>query len=294
MVAKVSKSPLIVIVGPTASGKSGLAMKLAKKFKSEIICADSWTLRKKLDIGTAKPSDLDRRSVKQHLIDIIEPCEEYSAAKFKAEANKAIADIASRSKLPLLVGGSGLYIDGLIFNYSFRSQNSFDRNDLSNEQLLIKIRKLNLNTDDLDVHNPRRLIRLIETTGEKSRKDSLRSNTLIIGLNPSPEKLRYNIEKRVDSMLKDGLKREVYKLAEDYGWECEGLKGINYQEWREYYPNEPSYELIKEKLIRSNLRLSKKQITWFKTNKSIHWLNKTENYDEASRLLDKFLYQNFK
>ncbi|HUA12901.1 MAG TPA: isopentenyl transferase family protein, partial [Candidatus Sulfotelmatobacter sp.] len=173
-------TPLVVIVGPTCSGKSGLGMKLAEYFNGEIICADSWTVRKGVDIGTAKPTPQDRRSIKHHLLDVIEPDAMFNAAEFKKLATKAIADISNRGKLPIMVGGSGLYIDGLLYNYSFLPPSKLRKklNTLKLEELIKRADKLNLINTSIDLNNRRHLIRLIEANGDRPTRNELRSNTL--------------------------------------------------------------------------------------------------------------------
>src|SRR5579859_3941326 len=159
--------PLLAVVGPTASGKSSLALRLAQQFDGEIICADSWTVRRELNIGTAKPTAAERAAVRHHLLDIVSPDEDFTAAVFKRLANAAITDISARGKLPILVGGTGLYVDGVLYDYGFLpAGDRGDRralNDMSIEQLLQKIAEAGIGLGDVDTRNKRRLIRLLET-----------------------------------------------------------------------------------------------------------------------------------
>lgn len=268
-------SPLLVIVGETASGKSTLAMDLAVELGGELICADSWTVRRGVDIGTAKPSRQDQSSVPHHLLDVAGPDEDFTAAVFKQLANEAIEDICNRGKLPIMVGGSGLYIDGVLYDYGFLpAGNRDDRgelNNLSNDELLARISGLGIELGDVDTGNKRRLIRLIETNGQKPSKQPLRDNTLIAGIQRSRDEINDRIVQRIDAMLETGLEAEVRALVEQYGWDCEALKGVGYAQWRGYFEGPDSIEITRQKIIKATQDLAKRQRTWFKRNKSIHW-----------------------
>ena len=269
--------PILVIVGETASGKSALAFELAQRFNGEIICADSWTVRRGVNIGTAKPSAEEQALVPHHLLDVAGPDEDFTAAVFKRLANQAIADISSRNKIPILVGGTGLYIDGVIYDFGFLPggdrQARQELSVLTNDQLIHKINELGLKLGTVDIRNKRRLIRLIETNGEQPTRQSLRPNTLIIGLKIERDELSNRITKRVDSMLAAGLEDEVRGLVETYGWGCEALKGVGYAQWEDYFLGSQTIEETRAKIIKATLDLAKRQRTWFKRNKSIHWVS---------------------
>ena len=269
--------PILVIVGETASGKSALAFELAQRFNGEIICADSWTVRRGVNIGTAKPSAEEQAQVPHHLLDVAGPDEDFTAAVFKRLANQAIADISSRNKIPILVGGTGLYIDGVIYDFGFLPggdrQARQELSVLTNDQLIHKINELGLKLGTVDIRNKRRLIRLIETNGEQPTRQSLRPNTLIIGLKIERDELSNRITKRVDSMLAAGLEDEVRGLVETYGWGCEALKGVGYAQWEDYFLGSQTIEETRAKIIKATLDLAKRQRTWFKRNKSIHWVS---------------------
>lgn len=272
------KSPkLLVITGETASGKSELALGLAERFNGEIICADSWTVRREVNIGTAKPGAADRRRVPHHLLDIVAPCADFTAAVFQRLANEAITDIAARGKVPIMVGGTGLYIDSVLYNYSFLETG--DRaarqqlDSLSIEDLLRRISERGIELGDVDSRNKRRLIRLLETDGQRPQKSGLRPDTLIIGLKTDREALRQRVINRIDTMLAAGLEAEVRGLADHYGWECEALKGVGYAQWREYFEGSQTLSETRQKIIKATLDLAKRQRTWFKRNKSVQWLD---------------------
>jgi tRNA dimethylallyltransferase len=277
MVIKQEISPLLVIVGETASGKSQLAMRLAKRFDGEIIAVDSWTVYVNFDIGTAKPTTKDRSEIPHHLIDVAKPKEGFSAAVFKKLALRAIDDISSRGKLPILVGGAGLYIDSILFDYSFMPAPSTELRDklntLSLNELLDKADQMNLDIKGIDIRNKRRIIRLIENKGQLPKREAQRLNTLILGLKVPIDQLVTRITERVDTMFTKGLEQEVSWLAKSYGWEAEPMKGIGYREFYEYFENNQTLSETRNRIISATLALAKKQRTWFKRNKSIHWIN---------------------
>lgn len=284
--------PLIVIAGQTASGKSSLALQIAKQHQGEIISADSWSVYKGMDIGTAKPSPAEQIEARHHLIDIVKPDEDYTAGLFQKDAEAVMNQIYTRGKLPIIVGGTGLYIDGVIFNFSFmKTSDKTVReryNSLSIKQLLIEIDHKNYDLTGIDVRNKRRLIRVLETEGEVPKRSNLRSNTLVLGTRIDRAKLRKNIEERVEEMFKNGLKREVMEIVERYGWDCEGMQGIGYKEFKLWDDGQLSMRQTKQRIVRNTLALAKRQKTWFKKNLQINWVDSEK---EAEQLVAKFLSQ---
>lgn len=286
-------APLVVIVGETASGKSALAMALAKQFDGEIICADSWTVYKDFDIGTAKPSASDRAQVRHHLLDVTTADKGFSAPQFQRLALAAIDDIASRGKLAIMVGGTGLYTDSVIFNYSFLPPSSASErarlNSLPLAELLSIASKRNLSLATIDTRNKRRVIRLIENNGQLPSKSSLRPNTLMLGLMLARDELEAKITSRVDKMLAAGLEQEVKAIAGQFGWLAEPMKGVGYKEWQEYFEGTQMLANTRLRIIKSSLDLAKKQRTWFKRHKFIHWLANRDKLAEAVALVTTFL-----
>jgi tRNA dimethylallyltransferase len=270
-----------------------LALRLAQAFNGEIICADSWTVRREVNIGTAKPTAEERKLVPHHLLDVVGPDEDFTAAVFKGLANAAITDIAARGKLPVMAGGTGLYIDSVLYDFGFLAAgdrgNRTELNNLSLPELLRKIRDLKLATDNIDTGNKRRLIRLIETNGAVPTRKKLRSNTLIIGLKTGREVLEERVVKRVDAMLAAGLEDEVRALAGRYGWDCEALKGVGYAQWQNYFSGAQSLPETRQKIIKATLDLAKRQRTWFRRNKSIHWFTTPVNWHEVVDSVTTFL-----
>jgi tRNA dimethylallyltransferase len=278
-------TPLVVIVGPTGSGKSALALQIATKFNGEIISADSRTIYEGMDIGTAKPSKYDQAKVPHYLLSFLSPNEPFTAAEFQRLASKKIDEITGRGKLPIIVGGTGLYIDGVVFDFAFLPPvPQAEREEL--QRLSVKELQDKLTLEGIALpdnkQNPRHLIRSLETNGAVPVKKNLRSNTLMLGIDISKEALLRRIEIRVEQMVKAGLKEEVYKLAEQYGWDAPGLSGVGYKEWHEF----SSTNEVKAAIVRNTMQYAKRQRTWFKRNLNINWV---KNSAEAEKLVQKFL-----
>lgn len=268
--------PLIAVVGETASGKSALALDLARRFDGEIVCADSWTVYTGFDIGTAKPTAQDRRLVAHHLLDVADPAKGFNASLFKTAAIQAIHDIQSRAKVVFLVGGTGLYIDSVLFDYSFLpappDSERAQRNGLSIQALLDEIVRRDISTEGIDIRNKRRLIRLLETNGQRPRQHDMRSDCLVLGVRVPAESLRERITERVDRMFTEGLEAEVRTLAQKYGWDAEPMKGIGYYEFKDYFAGSRNLTETKQRIISHTIGLAKRQRTWFKRNKGIQWV----------------------
>lgn len=281
--------PLIVIVGPTASGKSTLAMRIAKKYNGEIVCADSRTVYKGMDIGTAKPTVEEQAEIPHHLIDIIEPSEAFSAAKFKQLAQEMILDILKRGKLPIMVGGTGLYVDAVLFDYTFGDvADKIQRekyNNLSIEQLREIGREKHINFS-ANSQNKRHLVRVLENGGAIKEPHVLREDTLVVGITTDKANLQRRIIKRTEQMLKDGILDEVRQLGTTYGWESEAMTGNIYRTFKGVVTNESSLETAILEVIRSDLNLAKRQITWFKRNPHIFW---NEHSEDLMKRIDQFM-----
>lgn len=282
-------TPLVVIVGPTASGKTSLALTLAERFGGEIIAADSRTVYKGMDIGTAKPTTAERKEVSHHLLDICEPNQVFTVADFQRLAQKTINDISSRGKLPLLVGGSGLYVDAVIYSFSFAGPpDGTVRKEL--DSLTVEQLQARLAREGIDLprnqRNPRHLVRAIETKGRLPRRQPLRAHTLVIGLDPGKETLVSAIIKRVDQMVDDGFVGEVRRLSAKYGWAAPGLQAPGYKAFRPYMEGTISLREAKTLFVQYDLQYAKRQRTWFKRNQDIHWISKTA---EAVDLVTTFL-----
>jgi tRNA dimethylallyltransferase len=275
MVAKRARTELLVIVGETASGKSDLALKIAKSYGGEIISADSWTVYKGFDIGTGKPTITQQKAVKHHLIDVRQPTDGFNAPMFKALAEKSIKNIQKRGKLPILVGGTGLYIDSVLYDFGFLPDSNEREylNNLSLDELLKLANNRRIDLTDIDSRNKRRVIRAIEAGGQKPTKGELRPKTSIVGLQLPREELRQRVEQRTDKMLAAGLEREVKNLADQYGWDIEPMKGIGYREWQDYFAGDQTLEATRQRIISSTMNLAKRQRTWLKRSPDIQWFS---------------------
>jgi tRNA dimethylallyltransferase len=278
-------------LGPTASGKTALALELAERYNGEIIAADSRTVYKGMDIGTAKPTEDEQRRVRHHLLDVVTPDVSFTVADFQRLAQEAIADITSRGKLPILVGGSGLYIDAVIYNFSFRGGPDLEQREVlqnaSAEELqhLLHERGIALPANE---RNPRHLIRTLEANGAAPRQDQLRVHTLVLGLDPGREVLQEKIARRVDTMVAAGFAREVQELAERYGWNATALQAPGYRAFRSYLERATSLEEAKRLFVQNDLQYAKRQKTWFRRNEDIYWISKTaEAVGLVTTLLNK-------
>ena len=296
---------VISIVGPTASGKTKLAVKLAQKFNGEIVSADSMQIYKGMQIATAKPTFYETEGVKHHLIDFVSPDETYSVAMIVKDASKCIADIYSRGKLPFIVGGTGLYVDSLLNNISFSDEQrdeklSLELRKIYEEQGIDTLLKM-LSEFDIDSanrmkaeRNPKRIIRAIEfykTTGititeqnEKSNLEKSPYSPIKIGLNfKDRAKLYERINKRVDLMLENGLVNEAKDvLSSELSFTS--IKAIGYKELLPYFNGEKTLDECVEKLKMETRRYAKRQITWFKRDLDINWLYADE-YNSFEELL---------
>lgn len=283
--------PLIVIVGPTASGKTTLAIKLAKQFGGEIVCADSRTVYRGIDIGTAKPTREEQRIVPHWGLDLVEPGERFTAMDFKRYATQKIMEIRARGHVPFLVGGTGLYIDAVLFDYQFGAQGD-DARRARLEQLTIG--ELQNYCIDNNVGlpenkmNKRYLVRAIEQHGINHQRSSKPINTsMIVGITTDRDILRTRIERRVEQIFDDGVVEEAKMLGKKYGWNNEAMTGNVYRLIHKYLGGELSMQEMQHKNCISDWRLAKRQLTWFKRNQYIVW----KPLDEAEHYLSDILAQ---
>ena len=298
---------IMIIVGPTAVGKTALSIELAKYFNGEIINGDSLQVYKGLDIGTAKVTEEEKEGVPHHLLDICEWDEPFTASDFKEKAEAAIADITSRGKLPIIVGGTGLYIEGLLygFHYSGEGSNDPDYRLLKEQELEEKGSEVlwnELNAVDpeaaakISVNNPRRVIRALEVihaTGKKFSSLEIQKtphyDAFIIGLNTDRALLYERINLRVELMCEAGLEEEARDLYEkSKGLDIQSISGIGYKEWIPYFEGEQSREAIIATIQQNSRRYAKRQLTWFRNRlPQIRWVNLLENPKDKEELLEE-------
>lgn len=280
-----SQYSAIAIVGETASGKTAAAIDIAEHIDGEIICADSRTVYKGLDIGTAKPTSAQQQRIKHHLVDILEPDQTYSAAQFQIDANKCIQDIQSRNKVPIIVGGTGLYVDALLYNFHFpKHVSSQDRDALeqmSEAKLTTLMLEKNIDSSALNTKNRRHIINALLRDGSVGTRESLPSNVYLTGIRLGREILKQRVSDRVATMFSEGFLNEVKQLTQSYGWENEALSGIGYRVARDHIEGRASEEEAKAGFIKGDLELAKRQRTWFKRNSDIVW------FDDPKELVSK-------
>jgi len=286
-----TKRPLIVIVGPTASGKTGLAIKIAKKYNGEIISADSRAIYKYMDIGTAKPTKKEQEGIKHWGINLVNPDERFTVADFQKYAKKVIQDIRKRGKLPIMVGGSGLYIDSVIFDYKFSTDYDSDLRQkldtMTTEELIEYSKKHNIKLPE-NYLNKRYLIRNIERGGKTSdNRKKLIDNCFVVGITTDNGELRNRIEKRIDLMFASGIEEETRYLADRYSFDQESMKSNIYPIVWQMLNEEVNKKEAKRRAVFDDWHLAKKQITWFKRNPFIKWLD----IKEAEKFIHDLLFE---
>lgn len=281
--------PVVVIVGPTGSGKSDLALKLAKKYNGEIICADSRTVYKGLDIGTAKPTREDQREIRHWGIDLIEPSESYSAYEFKNYALEKITDIESRGKMAIVVGGTGLYIDALVLNYSFTELDAKLKSKLSNmstDKILDYCEENNINSVGFEKNRRHLISRVLQHYSKTTRTLKPEDKFLVVGITTDPIRLKDNLLKRIHQMIDHSVVEEATKTANKFGWECPGLSGNIYRLIHSYVDGQISKEQLIEQSGYKDYQLSRKQMTWLRRNKFIKWFTADNIFSSVCSLIE--------
>jgi len=310
----VGKIPLIVIAGPTASGKTAISVELAKKFDGEIVSADSMQIYKYMDIGTAKPTTEEKQGISHHLMDFLEPDRPYSVADYVNDAHKCIKDIINRGKLPIVVGGTGLYINSLIYDIDFdegasdegiRAELNKLGEEKGGEALLEMLSQVDPETaETLHPANIRRIVRAIEfykVTGKtisqhnrETKEKQSRYIPLVMAIDWEREKLYERIDKRVDIMVEDGLLEEVFSLyKKGYTKKMQSMQGIGYKQILDYYRGFSTLAEAVSIIKRDSRRYAKRQITWFKRNKEMVMLDANGDcFKQAGELCEAFLTEN--
>lgn len=308
-----SMQHIVAVIGPTASGKTALSVELAKRFSGEIISADSMQIYKTMDIATAKPTEDEKQGIPHHLMDFLDPCEEFSVARFCELAKTAITDIAARDRLPIVTGGTGLYVDALLDGMRFeeaqtdpvlRATITAEVEERGVDKTLDYIRAFDpASAERLSIdRNPKRLIRCIEvylSTGmtqtqlnEKQMGSGPAYHALKLGLTASDREFLYErVNRRVDVMMENGLLEEARRFYQHQSGDTASA-AIGYKELLPYLNGELDLDICVANLKRATRRYAKRQMTWFKRDKSIRWFNIDElSFDdilnEAAEMIKK-------
>jgi len=304
---------LFILAGPTGIGKTKISIDIAKELNGEIISADSMQIYKKMDIGSAKISSEEMNGVKHHLIDFLDPSESFSVAEFSNLAKESIEEISSANHLPMLVGGTGLYINSLIYNYSFAETNKDEAYRKELEQLALEkgvdyVHEMLKEVDEVSYNklypnDLKRVIRALEVykvTGipisEAAKNDEIFNipyKVYYYVLNMNREKLYERINYRVDLMIEAGLLEEVIRLEkEGYTTDMQSMKGIGYKELLQYLHGEVSKEKAIENIKQFSRNYAKRQLTWFRKDPRVKWVDKDDFSNDKD--IAKFIINDFK
>ena len=290
-----NKPKVIVICGPTASGKTALSIELAQKINGEIVSADSMQIYKDMTIGTAKPTKEEMQGIKHYLIDCISPEHRYSVAEYKKDAENAIEKILKKGKIPIVVGGTGLYVDSLIYGIEY-TETKIDQNYRKELEKLVEEKGLEYvynkakeidpeAVQKISKNDKKRILRILEIykeTGKtktqqeiESRKNEVKYDYKVFAINMERQILYNRINKRVDIMIQKGLIEEVQNLLKKYKQFPTAMQGLGYKEVVQYLNKEYTKEEMIENIKMQTRRYAKRQLTWFRKNKQTIWLDGT-------------------
>ena len=291
-----TKPKVIVICGPTASGKTALSIELAKKINGEIVSCDSMQIYKDMDIGTAKPTIEEMQGIKHYMLDFVSPDERYSVADYKKQAKQAIREIIEKGKVPIVVGGTGLYVDSLIyeieyqdieFDEKYRKQLEERSKKEGLEVLYNEAKKIDPEAiTKISPNDKKRILRILEiynATGKnkteqekESRKNEVEFDYKVYAISWDREKLYDRINQRVDIMIDQGLIEEVQKIYSKYNKFPTAMQGLGYKEVLEYLEGKCNKQEMIDKIKQETRRYAKRQLTWFRKNKQTIWLDGQE------------------
>ncbi len=288
-----NKEKVVVICGPTASGKTALSIELAKKINGEIVSADSMQIYKDMTIGTAKPTPEEMQGIKHYLLDFVSPDERYSVAQYKNDAKKAIKEIIAKGKTPIIVGGTGLYVDSLIYEIEYNDiqidekyrkelEDEIEQNGL--ESAYKKAKEIDPKAmEKISANDKKRIMRVLEiynATGKtkteqeaESRKNPVEYDYRVFAINWDREVLYQRINKRVDIMIEQGLIEEVENVVKKYNKFPTAMQGLGYKEVVDYLNGIYTKEEMIDKIKMETRRYAKRQLTWFRKNKQTVWLD---------------------
>ena len=299
------KPKVIVICGPTVSGKTALSIELAKKINGEIVSADSMQIYKDMNIGSAKVTNEEMQEIKHYMIDCVSPDERFSVAEYKTNAKNAIEEIIKKGKTPIVVGGTGLYIDALIYEIEYKDI-KIDENyrkelqEIEKNQGLEVLYKKALEIDPkamekISQNDSKRIMRVLEiykATGKnkteqeaESRLKEIPYDYKVFALTMNREKLYERINKRVDIMIEKGLINEVENLLKKYKEFPTSMQGLGYKEVRDYLQEKITKDEMIEKIKQESRRYAKRQLTWFRKNKQTIWLDSLEKIEDNINII---------
>lgn len=305
------KPKVIVIVGPTASGKTALSIELAKKIDGEIISCDSMQIYKDMNIGSAKPTIEEMQGIKHYMIDIAEPTERFSVAEYKKRSEEAIEEILQKGKVPIIVGGTGLYANSLIYNIEYNEimlDEEYRKNLMQIAEteaglatLYEKARSIDpVAMEKISSNDKKRIIRVLEikhSTGKnktelelESRKNEVKYEYKVFAINMPREILYNRINKRVDIMIENGLIDEVENIIEKYKEFPTAMQAIGYKEIVMYLKGELTKQEAIEKIKQESRRYAKRQITWFKKIENIKWIDGLKDKDENIKFIQDVIF----
>lgn len=294
------KEKVLIITGPTGIGKTELSLKIAKKLNTEIVSADSMQIYNYMDIGTAKANEKQRETIRHHLIDIVMPDEDFTVSNFKRNAMKIISDLNNKGKIPMVIGGTGLYLNSLIYDLEFFSiaadQNIRDKyealaNEYGNSYIHNILKDIDMKSyEKINANDRKRIIRALEvfdltgSTMSEYNKNFRRPNDkydiILVCLNMDRNKLYDKINLRVDKMMSLGLVEEVKKLISmGYGIDLQSMQAIGYKEIIMYLNKEINLEDAIAKIKQGSRNYAKRQLTWFRPYENAYWINMDE-YDD--------------
>ena len=274
------KEKLLIISGPTGVGKTDISLKIAKKFNGEIISCDSMQIYKGFDIGTAKIKEEEKNGIVHHMIDVVEPDSSYSVYEYKSKVQELITNLNKKNKMPIMVGGTGLYIDSVLYDYDFKKADKNQKlrdymqhltQKYGNQFLCLELDKVNIDYSKIAFNDTRRLIRLLEADkkdGNETKKSKY--DFLHISLKMDRLTLYERINKRVDLMFNNGLQEEVENLLKQgIGFDSQPMQSIGYKEFKEYFDGVISFDELKEKIKQNSRHYAKRQLTWFNNSDNI-------------------------
>lgn len=284
-----ARRPLVVIVGPTASGKTGLAIRLAEQYDGEVISADSRAVFKGLDIGTAKPTAHERKTIPHWGIDLVTPDVRFTVADFKKYAKTKIKEIRARGKMPIIAGGTGLYVDAVLFDYQFPTEANPGQRAALEAKSINELRqqciKNSIKLPENDRNKRHLIASIVRSNRSPQRLAEPIPNTLIVGIATNNSQLQFNIQSRAEEIWRSGVVDEACRAADTYGWENEAMTGNIYPLIHKVVTGDLSQADAIERFVILDRQLAKRQMTWFRRNPYIMWATLEESYHYCTHIL---------